>query len=207
MKVLILCAAVLCIAACKKTGSEGNNDPGTFPDKVGDSWVYLVNDTTRENGLITSIDNYNMTVSVVKNIVLPGGVNANVWVYSTPAGSDTCYVVKTTDTLHFTNVHGNGRQILERQYIIPVTLNTSWPYTNSFMNVNVDAQADITVGSKLFKNAEHIYGSSGMPDAVFRVEEWFENKVGTVKRYIDPYGEMLTTKHYVSWSLVSYHLQ
>jgi len=149
-----------------------------------------------------------MTVAVTEAKLLAGGIPANVWVYSWPGQSDTCYVTAATDTIHFDDIHEVGLHVFSRQYIIPVALNNSWPYDPSYYNVQVDSQANILVGPMQFDGAFHISGISGMPDGMFMIDEWFENNVGTLKRYYNSIG-MNTAgyNHTISWSLVSYNLR
>jgi hypothetical protein len=45
-----------------------------------------------------------------------------------------------------------------------------------------------------------------MPDEGFSVEEWIENNVGIVKRYLQTDGTG-GVNHFTKWSLVSYHLK
>ena len=208
MKVLFFgCMILLLSLACRKTNSNNRNASDIFPDKIGDQWVYLVNDTTVENGLVTSIEDYNMNVSVTGSIILPGGINANIWVYSRPGHSDTCYVVQSSDTVQFYDIHELGTHLYSRRYIIPMALNNSWQYSPSYYNVTVDSLADILVGQNVFKRSYRIYGISGMPDGMFTVSEWFQNNIGTVKRYFNPFGQLILTKHFISWSLLSYDLE
>lgn len=78
-------------------------------------------------------------------------------------------------------------------------------YIPGFSVVTIDAQVQIKVGGNTFNDAFHLVGSAGLPDATFEIEEWIENNIGVVKRYINPNG-LILIKHTTSWSLVSYHL-
>jgi hypothetical protein len=200
---------VLVSASCRKTGNDSHNAVETFPNKVGDTWTYLVNDTTTVSGQTTStVTSYDMTVSIVGRKGLAGGLHANVWVYSTPGRSDTCYVTQSGDTIQFSDIHEEGMHLFSRQYITPIALNESWPYVHpSIYNVQVASQSDLVVGSNLYQSTFHIYGYAGMPDGIFFIDEWFENNVGTVKRYYNSSGMALGFIHAISWSLVSYNIQ
>jgi hypothetical protein len=215
MKVAISgCIFLLFAFGCRKTDNTPGNQNATeiFPNKVGDTWVYRVNDTTvnRSSPDSPSVQ-YNLVVSVVDSIQLPGGIKANVWVYTYPGGSDTAYVFQSGDTVHFIGYVDINLRVgftYARQYILPLHLQSAWAYTEpSFSNIGVDSQANIVVGQNHFDNAFHIFGYAGMPDAGFTIDEWLENNVGVVKRHFDPSGMLIDPRHVTAWSLISYHLK
>ena len=78
MRVLFVCTILLVLAACKKDKIDNSKASDLFPNKIGDSWVYLVNDTTRVNNQVTDIKSYNMTVSVMGTKDFSPGSKANV---------------------------------------------------------------------------------------------------------------------------------
>jgi hypothetical protein len=209
MRLICLCSAVLIFTACKKNG-DGDNSSSPFPNKIGDSWTYHVQDTTWNNNQPANISNYTMTVSVIGAKILTGGIVANVWVYSRPGQSDTCYVTTMADTIRFVDIHEFGLYVFSRQYIIPIALNNSWAYLDPYHpnDVRVDSQASILVEQMEFDSAFHISGFSGVPDSWFQIDEWVANNVGTVKRYYNSVG-MNTAgyDHTISWSLMSYNLR
>jgi hypothetical protein len=175
----------------------------TFPNKVGDTWLYLVNDTT-VNGQDSTASQYNMTVSIINSTQLTDGTKANVWVYNYPGSSDTNYVFQTGDTVRFLD---NTRSYTVRQYIIPLSLHNSWQYAPGINDVTVDTQSNIIVANIHFDNAFNIDGSAGYPDGIYGIDEWIENNVGVVKRYLNPYGEALILRHIIAWSLINFHLK
>ncbi len=201
---LIICILLFAFGCRKNDKNAISNSTDIFPNKVGDTWLYLVNDTT-VNGQDSSAVQYNMTVSVIDSIQLSGGIKANVWVYNYPGGTDTNYVYQIADSIRFLD---KSKSYIVRQYIIPLSLNNSWQYVVPSINeVTVDRQANIIVGQNNFSNVFHIYGSAGMPDGIFTISEWIENNVGIVKRYFNPSGELLVIRHVKAWSLVSFHLK
>ena len=212
MKTIPFYSIILLFAlGCKKDNNHANvNATDIFPNKVGDTWLYLVNDTTVHvfNGNDTTIAQYNLDISVIDSVQLAGGIKANVWVYNYPGGTDTNYVFQNGDTIRFA---ANTRSYINivRQYIIPLSLHNSWQYVpdfSGFTSVTVDSQSNIIVGQNHFDNAFHIYGDAGMPDAGFVIDEWLENNVGVVKRYLHE-GGISGVNHFTTWSLVSYHLK
>jgi hypothetical protein len=203
---------VILFIGCKKSvvhNFDGQKGTDIFPNKIGDTWLYLVNDTlVNRSSEDSPFAQYNMTVSVIGSIELPGGTKANVWVYSYPAGSDTNYVFQTQDTIHFIDVNQNVYSTFVRQYIVPLQLHNSWKYSvPSFQKITVDSQSNIKVGQFNYENAFHISGYSGLPDATFEIEEWVADNVGVVKRYFNPDGMAIDPRHIISWTLVNYHLE
>jgi hypothetical protein len=194
---------------CKKNHIDSTqNTTAIFPNTVGNSWVYKVNDSAFTTQNFTAASQYNITIAVTGSIQLPGGINANVWVYNYPGFTDTNYVFQKGDTISFAaNTLPNINIV--RQYIIPLQLHHSWKYTsNSIHQVTVDSQYHIIVGPYNFDNAFHIQGYPGRPDEMFDVEEWLVDNVGVVKRYFNNvHFTNNSYEHIISWSLVSYHIQ
>ncbi len=201
---------VFIVSACKKENISNQVASDYFPNTIGDTWHYVVNDTTvnRSHPHDSTAMQYNMTVMVVDSIHLQDGTKANVWVFYYPGAiNDTNYVYTKGDTIHFENVNETKYSEFPRQYIVPLSLHQSWQYSVPSINdVTIDRQSDVSVGSILFANSFHIWGYSGMPDATFLVDEWVEESVGIVKRRIDPIGELIDPRHVRAWSLVSFHL-
>lgn len=200
------------MAGCKKVNSNNNNQTATdvFPNKVGDTWLYLVNDTTvnRSAPNDSPAAQYNLRVSVIDSIQLQGGIRANVWVYIYPDRTDTNYVFQKGDTIRFIDIDQTIYSVYAKQYIIPLSLNSSWQYsTPSFSDVTVGLQSNIIVGQNHFDNTFHLSGNAGMPDAGFVIDEWIENNVGLVKRHFNPSNMLIDPRHVTAWSLISYHLE
>ncbi|MGH2648729.1 MAG: hypothetical protein ACRDE8_14225 [Ginsengibacter sp.] len=203
--ILLYSIAILLTSGCtKRSNCNGGNMGSTdaFPNKVGDTWVYKVSDTL-DNGNIRTVSQYNMNVSITGTVTLPGGIMATTWVYDYLNTADTNYVYQTGDTIKFLDA---TKSYPVRQYIIPIMLHNSWQYIPGVSDVTIIEQGNISVGGNNFPNAFHLNGSAGLPDAIFEIDEWIENNVGVVKRYINPSGELIIVKHYISWSLISYHL-
>ena len=207
---------ILAVAFSCKKGGNGNGSIITgadiFPNKVGDTWVYNVEDTAYISSAVPVISSYSMTVSVIDSIQLSGTGWVKRWVYSYPGGSDTNYVYQHTDTISFlARVYNRLRLI--RQYIIPIAIHSSWQYSeryfpDPFHNVKVDSVATIIVGGNSFKNSYFLNGVPGTPDDYFYIEEWVSDYTGVVRRYFNNRG--LTTnpyQHNTKWALQSYHLE
>jgi hypothetical protein len=191
-------------AGCNKSNSGNTTSPEIFPNKIGDSWHYLVKDTTVQGSQDSGSVQYTVDVLIVDTIQWSPGVTAAVWQYHFPHGIDTNYVFQSGDTIKFMD---NTKSNLIRQYIIPFSAGSSWPYTWGFNTVTVLGQGQINTGNNVFMNAWQIYGSAGLPDASFLVDERFADHVGFVKKYFNPLGELIYTKHILDWSLISYELR
>ena len=198
---------LLFIFSCTRDNASFNNEIATdsFPDKVGDTWLYHVTDTAFTNQNIDSVREYDMQVSVVDSTVLPGGVTSNIWVYKSPNGTDTNYVVFTADTMNFEIFRG-PEIVVVRRYIEPLQLHQSWEYSaGSVHEVTIDSVADVQVDANQFY-VYHIFGYPGRPDEIIHLEEYVASNVGVVKRYYNNSGTTNPFQHHITWSLVSYHL-
>jgi hypothetical protein len=208
LKTILIGLLFLVLAVGCKKGDSGNigntSSSDIFPNKIGDTWHYLVKDTIIQGSQDGGAVSYNVDVVIVDTIKWSPGVTASIWQYHYPAWTDSNYVFQSGDTIKFMD---RTKSLLVKQYIIPFTSGLSWPYVPGFDNVSVTGQAAITVGNNTFADASQIYGGAGMPDASFMIDEWFEDHVGFVKNYFNPSGELLYTKHILDWSLLSYELK
>jgi hypothetical protein len=203
--IFIYSLGLLFFCGCKKSSTSSI---GNFPNTVGDTWTYQVNDTLYFQQILTAITQYNMTVTVTGSMQLPGGINAHVWAYESPLGNDTNYVFQKGDAICFAANNLPAVNVV-KQYIVPFTLHQGWLYSyNSIHPVAVDMQGNITVGALFFENAFHIAGNPGRPDDLFALEEWFANGTGMVERYFNNTGFSTNPyQHRTRWSLLSYHVQ
>ncbi len=204
-QIFLYSIAILLASGCRKSSNSNGTTKGAtdvFPNKVGDTWVYKVMDTL-VNANVRTPSQYDMNVSITGSVTLPGGTMATTWVYSYLNITDTNYVYQTGDTIKFLDA---TKSQLVRQYIIPIMLHNSWQYIPGVSDITIIEQGNISVGGNNFPNAFHLNGSAGIPDAIFGIDEWIENNVGVVKRYINPFGELILVKHYISWSLINYDL-
>jgi len=214
MKNILFCFIILLITqGCEKNHNNSNqNGSDVFPNKIGDTWVYLVNDTSYTFSNSATISQYNMTISIIDSVQLPGAIKANRWVYTYPGGTDTNYVYQHGDTISFA-ANTLSSFYIARQYVIPLRLHNSWQYVENYFlgslhNVTVDLVSTISVGGNHFENAYALRGIPGVPDNFFYIEEWIADYVGVVKRYFNNRGFTIgPNQHKTSWSLVSYHLE
>ncbi len=205
MKIPFIAFTLLLLAAGCKKNTNTTASGSSFPNDIGDTWHYLVYDTTTVNNAVSDTTAYNVDVTIVADTTLPGGIMATVWQYQYPDYIDTSFVVQKGDTIEFLN---NINLQLKKQYIFPFKVNSSWPYAICDLDkVTVTEKTSIQVLQKTFENAFHLTGNAGCPDAVFSIDEWFADNIGIVKSYYNPIGELILTKHITNWLLMSYSLR
>lgn len=205
MKTIRIGIVLLFVAwGCNKSSPGNSGSQDLFPNKIGDSWHYLVKDTTLQGNLDSGVTQYNVDVLVIDTVKWANGITAAIWQYKYPGWTDSNFVFQTGDTIRFMD---RTNSYMVRQYIIPFVSGSSWPYVPGIGNVTVTGQQDITVGNNDFANAWQIYGNAGMPDASFTIDQWFKENTGFVRLYLNPSGELLITKHIQDWLLVSYELK
>lgn len=209
--ILVIALAV----GCSKTDNTVITTPvintviDSLPNTVGDTWTYQVDDTTFNFFGPGVPSQYNMTVTVTGTTLLPGNINATVWIYTYPSGRDTNYVFKKGDTTCFAVRQTAVYYDIVRQYVFPLQLQQSWPYTPiSLHKVTVDSVATIMVGPYNFENALRTYGFPGFPDNFFIINEWVADKVGVIKRYYTTHNQTINPfQRSIAWTLLSYRLQ
>ena len=205
LKILYVGAALLLMATgCNKSNTVNTGSTDVFPNTIGDSWHYLVKDTTIQGNQYGGSTHYNVDVLIVDTIRWPNGIVAAIWQFTYPGSIDSNFVYQTGDTLRFMD---RTNSYIVRQYILPFVTGSSWPYIPGISNVTVVGQNDVASGNNVFTSAWEIYGNAGMPDAIFTIDQWFKDNIGFVRLYLNPFGELIFTKHIQDWSLVSYELK
>jgi hypothetical protein len=195
---------LLIVTGCNKSNNQNTASRDVFPNRIGDSWHYLVRDTTIQGNLDSGSTQYNVDVLIVDTVKWSNGITAAIWQYKYPGWTDSNYVFQTGDTLRFID---RTNSFIVRQYIIPFVTGSSWQYVQGISNVTVIGQNNITVGNNVFTNAWQIFGNAGMPDAIFTIDQWFKDNIGFVRLYLNPFGESIITKHIQDWSLTNYELK
>ena len=195
---------LLLVAGCNKSNTGNIDSQDLFPNKIGNYWHYMINDTTIQGNLDSGSTQYNVDVLIVDTIRLPNGITAAIWQYKYPGWIDSNFVFQTGDTFRFMD---RTNSYIVRQYIIPFVSGSSWPYVAGIGSVTVIGQSDINIGKNVFTNSWQIYGDAGMPDASFTINQWFKDNIGFVRLYLNPSGELIITKHIQDWSLISFNLK
>lgn len=205
MKTIYLGAVfLLLVAGCNKSNTGNTRSSNVFPNTIGDSWHYMVRDTTIQGTQDSGSIQYNVDVLIVDTVKWPIGITAAIWQFKYPGWIDSNFVFQTGDTFRFMD---RTNSYIVRQYVMPFVTGSSWPYVTGIGNVTIIGQGDINVGNNVFTNSWQIYGDAGMPDASFTIDQWFKDNIGFVKLYLNPSGELIITKHIQDWSLISYELK
>jgi len=195
---------LLLAAGCNKSNTQNTSSMDVFPNTVGDSWHYLVKDTTIQGNLESGSTQYYVDVLIVDTIKWPNGITAEIWQFKYPGWTDSNFVYQKGDTVRFMD---RTNSYIVRQYIMPFVTGSSWPYIPGISSVTVIGQNNVTIGNNVFTNAWQIYGDAGMPDTIFTIDQWFKDNIGFVRLYLNSFGELIITKHIQDWSLVSYNLK
>ena len=193
----------------------------TFPNKVGNTWIYQVDDTTFLGGYgsdtVMKHTRYTVSVAIIDSVIYHGR-KGNIWAYNSPVWRDTNYVFQNMDTLHFYDITYSQFPEMERQYILPLVLRKSWDYfsgwdkafdPDSYDTVMVtDVQNNFSLGQNNYCKTFHISGNLYIqPDIKFSIDEWICVGVGlTKRRFASNYAKLDFQKH-ITWSLVSYNVQ
>lgn len=209
------------IAGCQKSSSDSSismvlppeNDSTSsqviFPNRVGDEWHYLVNDTTIQ---ITGLDSptatssqYNVDVVVVGRIRLPNNAIATIWQYHYPGSLDSNYVYQSGDSIRFLDRRKNSTP---KVYITPFEVGSNWLSLSGELDFKkVTSRGTVTIEDSTYINVWEIIGGTTLPDSGYLLDEHFEDHIGFVKSYFNNSGAFLDMFHHTEWSLVSYKLK
>lgn len=200
----VLFLLAMTVGACKKNTGANTQSSDVFPNKVGDHWHYLVKDTTMPYHIYQSSTQYYVDVNIVGMTTLINGPDVSIWQFRYPDHTDTEYVSRQEDTILFLGLPG---PYVAAEYLFPFSTGLTWRYVPfSLMEVSVAGQESIDAGSNHFQGAWEISGNSGLPNDFFRVDEWFVDHIGFVRKVFNPYGQLIPTTHILDWLLVSYAL-
>ncbi len=188
-----------------------SGQPGYFPNRVGDHWVYRY--SGQAGGIPTHI-----YVDITGVIRLPDGRQATLWVYTLPDRVLTEYIVSDKQEVRI--YEGSGEKHpkpltemprLKNTYLIPMVRDLSWvpnPDHGDTLKVIAGSKTRVKAG-----NFENTWTIINCPDkSVFvgnskRVDTiWFTPHVGMVKKsQLDI--EMRAAPGNGLWELESYHLR
>ena len=196
-KLILALIIPLILSACEN--STENKPPevntGSFPNKVGDEWVYAVHDSL--NGSVDTL-----TVSIV-GTTMGNGKDLTIWVRNSHNYNDTLYVYVDNNTVYY--YEDPYPNIVDHKIVFPLEAGKTW--------TNPDQVSD----SSIVKNIEDISVPAGNFSDAFRIERnwggfnvygysitWFVENVGIVKFYrrILGFDNIKET-----WDLLSYNIQ
>ncbi len=196
-KIFILLFISLLLSACKN--STENNPPevntGSFPNKVGDEWVYAVHDS-----LSGSVDT--LTVSIV-GTTTGNGKDLTIWVRNSHTYNDTLYVnVDKSTVYYYEDAYSN---VVDHTIVFPLEVGKTWtnPDEDSDSSI-VKNKESVTVPADNFSDAFKIERNWGRSNVYGYSVTWFVENVGIVKMYrrIQGFDNIKDT-----WELLSYNVQ
>ncbi len=189
--------------------SDSSSSQVYFPNRVGDEWHYLVDDTTiRANGIdspTVSSSQYYVDIEIVGRTRLENRAIATIWQYQYPGSIDTNYVYQSGDSILFLDRH---KFSTPKVYITPYAVGSNWLCLSGELDFKkVVSQGTITIGDSTYTNAWEIVGGTTLADADYYLNERFKEHVGFVKTYFNNSYAFLFAFHHTAWFLISYNLK
>jgi hypothetical protein len=206
MKTIILISMVLTViicSSCKKDNQIIQPQTQSFPNQVGDKWIYRLTDH--------NIDT--VKVEIVGQGSLPDGTSAKIWKYTYQFPSQT-----VIDTFLVTSINNEVRMYSSNcwscmdpmpserfHYILPLSVGNTW-FTD-IDTTKVLNQESISVPAGTFTNVfqlahlRHYVTNSWKNDTIY-----FKEQIGLVKlsQLENDLGPILGNG---IWELISYHVQ
>lgn len=181
----ILIMVVLGFLACQNNVvSDGPAAAQWFPNKVGDSWTYMVDDTTGKN----------LKISIIGTTHLPDGIPVTIWKWVWPEdmnpkafGTDTTYVVVTGDTVQISSPIYPKRYPpksikdlpVRYKYIFPLETGSSWK--NDADSSLVMSKDSLTVPAGTFDGVYRIHTHGFSFNYQLDRVSWFKQGVGIIQ--------------------------
>ncbi len=201
------------ITACSKEKNQNINTASnqTFPDKVGDHWVYKYDD-------LISNDMQYIYVDIVGTTTLPDGQSATIWTSTLQDKSNTKYLIDSS----FVTVDGQKAVFYappcltctdhtayeKRRYIFPLQVGNTW-FTDKFFGdtTRVLNKKSLTVPAGTFSNTFQLSKTVGYVTNSFTKDSiWITTNIGMTKYYQDAYSLGPIPGNGI-WELESYDLK
>jgi len=218
MKTILYFATVtsLLSLSCTKNNVHPSDSSLTdsFPNKVGDQWVYKVTDSLKN---ITDT----VTVTITGTLSDPiSGRTFTVWQYQWPDKTDTQYVSIIADTIRF--YYQLNNPVIANVYIFPLIVNNTYSSNSYFsfglldnLKVLSSFTSTITLGSVIqqvptFQVEKMFLTPYASPIRRFYViTDNFAPDIGIIKQTLNnlvgEVGKEMTT-NIETWELVYWHL-
>ncbi len=195
-KLFIILFAALLLSACEN--STDNNPPevntGSFPNKVGDSWVYAVYDS-----LNSTVDT--LTVNIV-GTTTGNGKDLTIWVRESNTYKDTLYVNVDNKTVYF--YEDAFPNVADHIFVFPLEKGKIWTNPDQVRDSSIvkDKEA-VSVPADNFTDAFRIERNWGGFNVYGYSITWFVENIGIVKMYrrIQGFDNIKET-----WELLSYNV-
>ena len=169
------------------------NSKMSFPNQVGDRWVYDVFDST-------SLNSYDVTVTIstatsVRNKIM------NVWTFKYPTRLDTNYVTTNSDTIVFI---AKDKTTVIDTYVLPLAAGSKWFGSWIFDIYSIPQRSTVSVHGQSFEGSFNVKEIATSPNFRRSKDEWFTPYVGMVKKYRFEYAFSLPDNKV--WYLKSWNL-
>ncbi len=196
-RVLLLLIIPLLLSACEN--STENNPPevntSSFPNKVGDYWVYAVHDS-----VAGSIDT--LTVRIV-GTTTGNGKDLTIWTRKSNSYNDTLYVnVDKSTVYYYEDAYPN---VVDHKIVFPLEVGKTWKNPDQIYDSTIVKNKEpVSVPADNFSDAFRIERNWGGFNVYGYSVTWFVGNVGIVNMYkrIQGFDNIRET-----WELVSYHVQ
>jgi hypothetical protein len=197
IKVLIPLFITVLLSACNNT-TENNPGPdttSTFPNKVGDKWIYSVYDS-----LSSSTDT--LIISII-GTTISNGKQLSIWTRKSDFYNDTIYVNVSRNTVYFYD--DPFPIVVDYKIEFPLEVGRSWINPDKAHDSSiVKAREPVTVPADNYSDAYRIERDWGSFNVYGHSVTWFVDNVGVVKLYqrIQGFDNIKQT-----WELLSYSFQ
>jgi hypothetical protein len=152
MRKVSLILLVISLNACHKNNNTHSGE--TFPNQVGDHWVYKYSPITKPE-----TDTATINVDIIGQITLPDGESANIWTtkYSNGPYVDTSLVVSAASAvkIYYNNICKICAVQMpdeRRRYDLPLTVGNKWFTTIWHDTTRVLAELNLQVPAGVFNN-------------------------------------------------------
>jgi hypothetical protein len=196
-KIILTLFIPLLLSACEN--STENNPPeantGSFPNKVGDQWVYAVHDSL--NGSVDTL-----TVNII-GTTTGNGKNLTIWARKSHTYNDTLYVYLDNNTVYYYN--DPYPDVVDHKFVFPLEVGKSWTNPDQAYDSSIVKKIEpVSVPADEFLNAYRIERNWGGFNVYGYSITWFVENVGIVKFYkkVQGFDNIRET-----WELLSYNVQ
>jgi len=185
------------MSSCKSS-TENNPPPvntNTFPNKVGDEWIYAIHDSLTNN-----VDT--MIVKIVGTTV-GNGKEFTIWARRSNMYNDTLYVIVDNNTVYYyTDPYPN---VVDHKIEFPLEVGKYWINHDQISDSSVVKSLEpVTVPADNYPESYRIERNWGGFNVYGYSITWFVDNVGIVKmnRRIQGFDRIKE-----SWELLTYTLQ
>jgi hypothetical protein len=188
----------LLFVACEK--SSVTNPPTTantssFPNKVGDKWIYAVHDSIN-NSIDTLVIEIVGTVSINNQTL-------SVWLMNSNSYKDSSFVSADSESVVF--YQDRNATLTDHKYELPLVVGNYWYNPGQqFDSTIVKSKEEVTVPANVFPEAFKLERKWGSFNVYGNSDTWIVNNIGIVKLYRKIYGYDNINE---TWELLSYNIQ